>query len=279
MMAQAKKQADSSRRRSGPLGENVSERHLDEWLAVAAHELRSPLGAIRCAVQALRGAFDNAEDRAKLLGVLDRQTAHMSCLIEQLLELRHIRRGTAQLRTTLLDVTEQVRAAIETVWPRLVDARHDLEVDLPAGPVMIEADPSRLRQMIVNLLTNAAKYTKRGGRIEVSLVADHEEVVIRVRDSGIGIAPENLPHVFDLFWRSSRAASHCELGLGIGLALVRQNAVLHGGSVSAASAGPGQGSEFTIHLPREKPNSARARASGRSARSQAAPLAGGAADG
>ena len=160
--------------------------------------------------------------------------------------------GKVQLGKERVDLARLVDVAFEAVRHSLEERGHEVEVVLPPGPVILEADPTRLEEVLTNLLDNAAKYTAPLGRIGLTAVPEGDDIVFRVWDSGIGIAPEMLPHVFDLFWQSSCAAHHSG-GLGIGLALVRQIVELHGGSISAFSAGPGQGSEFVVRLPRTTP--------------------------
>jgi signal transduction histidine kinase len=221
-------------------------------MALLAHELRSPLGAIRMALEVLREAHDDASRREHVEDVLDRQTLHMGRLIEGVLDLARIGFGKVPLGKERVDLARLVSAALETVRHSFEERGHELELILPPGPVILEADPTRLEEVLTNLLDNAAKYTAPFGRIGLTAVPEGDDIVFRVRDSGIGIAPEMLPHVFELFWQSSRAADHPG-GLGIGLAMVRQIVELHGGSISAFSAGPGQGSEFVVRLPRTTP--------------------------
>jgi len=222
----------------------------DEMLGVLAHELRNPLTAICNALQISRQCSDDVTTREWVQGVLERQTYQMECLIDGLLNLSRIRRGKSQLQKSPVDLAHVMRLAIETVQPHIDERGHMLEVTLPTVQVVLDADPTWMQQMVTNLLINATKYTDLGGRIWLTVVPEEDEIVLRVRDSGIGIAAEALPHVFDFFWQSAHASSHPQSGLGVGLALVRQIAEMHGGCVTAFSAGPGQGSEFVVHLPR-----------------------------
>jgi signal transduction histidine kinase len=217
----------------------------DELLAVLGHELRTPVAAIRNAFQVLHRCGSDPATRDWVVGVLDRQTGQISWLIEKVLEFS--RHGHVPLQTQSVDLVQTVGWAIETVRPSIDERGHVLEVVLPSGPVTLEADPMRLQQLLVNLLENAAKYTEPGGRIWLTVELAGDGVLVRVRDTGIGIVQEALPHVFDLFWRSSAAVGHS--GLGIGLALVRRIAEMHGGSIQANSAGRGHGSEFVVALP------------------------------
>ena len=226
-------------------------------MALLAHELRNPLSAIRVAIQLLRQGHDDASRREHLENVLDRQTRHMSRLIEGVLDFSRILHGKVQRNKEAVDLAELVEVAIEAVRPCMEERGHELAVALPPGLVILEADPTRLAEVLTNLLENAAKFTGPPGRIELTAVPEGDDIVIRVRDSGIGIAPEMLPRVFDPFWQSSPAADRSACGLGIGLALVRQLVGMHGGSVDAFSAGLGQGSEFVVRLPRTTANGGR----------------------
>jgi signal transduction histidine kinase len=223
---------------------------LHHAMALLAHELRNPLGAIRTALQVLRQGHDDASRREHVENVLDRQTRRMSRLIEGVLDLYRIGHGKFQVSKERVDVARLVLGTLEAVRSRLEERGHELEVVLPHGPVILGADPTQLEEVLINLLENAAKYTDPHGRIELTAVPEGDDIVVRVRDNGIGIAPEMLPRVFDLFWQSSPAADHSARGLGLGLALVRQIVEMHGGNVSACSAGLGQGSDFVVRLPR-----------------------------
>jgi PAS domain S-box-containing protein len=221
----------------------------DEFLATLAHELRNPLAPLRNVVQLLRlRHFDDAQ----LLwarDVLERQTTHMSLLVDDLLEMSRITQGKVRLRKERLDLAQALGVALEAAEPLIATAGHQLGVALPERPVHVHADATRVTQMILNLLNNAAKYTPEGGRIDVAIRRDGEQATVSVRDSGIGLSAEHLTTVFDMFSQITPAVQRAEGGLGIGLALVRGLAEMHGGHVAAASAGVGQGSEFTITLP------------------------------
>jgi signal transduction histidine kinase len=222
-------------------------------LALLAHELRNPLGAIRMALQMLEQVRDDPVMRERVERVLDRQTRRMGRLIEGVLDLARIGLGKVQLGKGPVDLARLVDGALEAVRHSFEERGHELDVVLPPGPIILDADPTRIEEVLTNLLDNAAKYTAPLGRIGLTAGPEGNDIVFRIWDSGIGIAPEMLPHVFDLFWQSPCAADHSG-GLGIGLALVRQIVELHGGSISAFSAGPGQGSEFVVRLPRITPN-------------------------
>jgi CheY-like chemotaxis protein len=181
--------------------------------------------------------------------MMQRQTAHMVRLVDDLLDVSRITRGKIELRREQVDLGTAVERVIDTVRPLIDDRGHDLRVSLASEPIVVEADPTRLEQILSNLLSNAAKYTPGSGTIDFSVARDHDQAVIRVRDSGIGIRPEMLGHIFELFAQADRLPERVQEGLGIGLTLVRSLAQLHGGTVTAASAGPGRGSEFIVRLP------------------------------
>jgi signal transduction histidine kinase len=224
-------------------------RRMHDFLAVLAHELRSPVAAIRNALQVFE-QWGNDEAMGKnVLGLMERQTECISRLVDDLLEVSRIEQGKIQLRKQRLDLGQSVARAIETVRSSIEKRGHQLEVFLPREPVSVDADPARLEQVLVNLLNNAAKYMELGGRIWLTAEVRGGDVVLRVRDTGIGIDPEMLPHVFDPFWQVKCTHDHSPGGLGIGLALVRELVELHGGSVSASSPGLGRGSEFVVCFP------------------------------
>ncbi|HEU4752108.1 MAG TPA: ATP-binding protein, partial [Armatimonadota bacterium] len=186
----------------------------------------------------------------RLRSMISRQTHHLSRLVDDLLDVSRITHGKIELRKEQSDVRTAVRRAVETTRLLVERRSHTLTVDLPAEPLLAEIDPARLEQVMVNLIGNAAKYTDAGGRIWVSAELQESAVVLRVRDTGVGIAPQVLPHVFDLFTQADRSLDRSQGGLGIGLTLVRSLVELHGGTVSAHSEGTGRGSEFIVRLPR-----------------------------
>jgi len=222
---------------------------MREFLGLLGHELRSPLAAIRSALQLLEQRGDDAVTRERVRGMMERQTQSIGRLIEDMLEVSRVEHGTIPLRRQTLDLAAVVARAVETVRASVENCGHQLEVCLPPVPVTLNADPARLGQVLTNLLNNAAKYMERGGRIWVTAAAQGGDVVLRVRDSGVGIDPEMLPHVFDPFWQVKCARGHSPGGLGLGLPLVRKLAEMHGGSASAYSAGSGRGSEFVVRFP------------------------------
>ncbi len=224
------------------------DRRKDEFLAMLAHELRNPLSAISSAVNLAR-ATPSDEHRDWSNEVITRQVKHLTHLIDDLLDVSRIRLGKIQLRRQPLEAAEVMARAVETVRPLLERKRHGLAVSIEPGPLRVDADPTRLEQVLVNLLTNAAKYTDEGGRIAISAGRDGPNVAFRVKDNGTGIPREMLPRIFDLFIQVDRSLDRSQGGLGIGLTLVRKLVESHGGTVSATSAGPGLGSEFVVRLP------------------------------
>jgi PAS domain S-box-containing protein len=226
-----------------------ADRKKDEFLATLAHELRNPLAPIRNAVQILKAkAMPPAElDWAR--GVLERQVQVMARLLEDLLDITRISRGKLELRKERVELATVVDAAVETSRPVIEASGHRLSVALPSESLVLDADPLRLAQVFANLLTNAAKYTEEGGRVELTAQRKDRHVVVAVRDSGIGIAPEMLPHIFDIFSQAKPALERSQGGLGIGLSLVKGLVELHGGSIAVHSDGLGQGSEFIVRLP------------------------------
>lgn len=226
-----------------------ADRHKNEFLAMLAHELRNPLGALSNVVEVARlhGAKD--PDCSQVHTILNRQVRHMARLLDDLLDVSRISRGKIELRKEPADLATAVAHAVETVRPLIEARKHEIQISLPPEPVRLEADPTRLEQVLVNLLDNAAKYTEPGGRIWLGAERVGTEAVLWVRDSGVGIPPELLPRVFDLFAQGDRSLDRSQGGLGIGLTMVRSLVEMHGGSVEAHSAGPGQGSELVVRFP------------------------------
>ena len=227
-------------------------RRKDEFIAILGHELRNPLAPIRNSLSVLRKVLDDARPAVTTsLDVMDRQSEQLCRLVDDLLDLARVSRGEFELRRTRFDVRDAVEQAIQVTEALIASRDHLVEIALPAAPLLIVADENRVCQIITNLLSNAAKYTEPGGSIRVTVQRENGEVVIRVRDNGIGLAPDMLSKVFELFTRVDRPESRGLDGLGIGLALVQRLAQQQGGSITAASAGIGKGSEFTVRLPAE----------------------------
>ncbi|MFT4074515.1 MAG: response regulator [Asticcacaulis sp.] len=220
----------------------------DEFLATLAHELRNPLAPIRNGLQILRMAPDGPRAE-EVRGMMDRQLTHMVRLIDDLLDVSRVSRGRIDLRKTRMNLQEAIHAALEASRP-LIDANdHRLTLDLPEDLLWVDGDLTRLAQVVANLLNNAAKYTPSGGDIRLTLRREGEQAEIAVTDNGLGIEPDMLPRVFDLFTQAEQHLDRSQGGLGIGLALVSKLVEMHGGASSARSDGPGQGSTFTISLP------------------------------
>ena len=226
-----------------------ADRRKDDFLATLSHELRNPLAPIRSGLHVLRLAGADAETRRRALGMMERQVTQMVRLVDDLLEVSRITRGTIELRKQTVDLAEVVRAALESSAPAMDAARLRLIVDLPPEPLMLRADAVRLSQVLVNLLHNASKYTDEGGEIRLVARAEGAMARVSVRDTGIGIHGDLLPRVFDPFVQGEDSFQRGRTGLGIGLTLVRRLVELHGGSVEAGSQGPGRGAEFTVLLP------------------------------
>ncbi len=229
----------------------LSEMHLrkDEFLAMLSHELRSPLAAIASAAQLLSLPTEiDKQIQQQACSIIMRQMNQVQHLVDDLLEVARITTGRVQLRPESISVNGIVERAVETVRALIQDRRHDLRITLPSEPIQLHADGARLEQVLVNLLTNAAKYTDEGGQIWLNVLREHDQCVFRVRDTGVGIAASLLPHIFELFTQADRSLDRSQGGLGIGLALVQRLIELHGGSVEATSV-EGQGSEFVVKLP------------------------------
>jgi signal transduction histidine kinase len=225
------------------------DRRKDEFLATLAHELRNPLAPIRNALEIIRlsGLDPGAIDRGR--AIMERQVAHMVRLIDDLLDISRITRGKIQLRKELISLAMIVEGAIEGSRPLIDAGQHQLTVRIPDEPVLLYADSTRLTQILMNLLNNSAKYMEPGGSILLEGVIDGTHLVLRVKDAGVGIAREVIPHIFEMFSQADRSRDRSQGGLGIGLSLVRAMVKLHGGTVEAKSDGPGLGSEFIVRLP------------------------------
>lgn len=226
-----------------------ADQRKDEFLATLAHELRNPLAPIRTGLQIL-SKMPSADERSKRLHeIMERQMVQMVKLIDELLEVSRISTGKVVLHKERTDMRHVIGVAIEGCQPLIDAARHTLTVQLTDGPVWVYGDPARLAQVVGNLVNNAAKYTPQAGHIAVRMVHDDGCVEVCVEDSGVGIPPDMLEHVFDMFAQVNRTLDRSQGGLGIGLSLVRRLMELHGGTVEAASAGADQGSRFTLRMP------------------------------
>ena len=220
-----------------------------EFLATLAHELRNPLAPIRSGLQFIRRSPADRDAVNRVHDIMERQLDHLVNLVDDLLDVARITRGQVELRRERVDLATILTAAVETSMPLIEAARHAFDQRLPQEDLMLEADPTRLTQVVSNLLNNAARYTPKGGHIVLEAGRDGDEAVVTVSDNGIGIAPEALEDVFRMFTQVGQAQQPGPGGLGIGLSLVRSLVELHGGSVSAASAGTNAGSAFTVRLP------------------------------
>jgi two-component system, chemotaxis family, CheB/CheR fusion protein len=221
----------------------------DEFMALLAHELRNPLAPIRYALATSRAHGATAEQRERSQEIIERQVTHMSRLLDDLLNVARITRGTLELRITTLEFTTVLGTAIEAARPFLDAKQHSLSVELPSEAPRLNADAIRLAQVFSNLLINAAKYTDPGGRIRIVASIEGNMLVVAIRDTGIGISQEMMPRLFEMFTQAQDALDRSQGGLGLGLALVRGIVQLHGGSVCARSEGENRGSEFTVRLP------------------------------
>ena len=225
------------------------DRRKDQFLATLSHELRNPLAPIRTAADVLAHEGLTREQVVSAQRIISRQSTHLARLLDDLLDVARVTQGKMVLRREPVPLASLIDAALETVRPLIDGQRHHLHVSLPPAPLVLFVDPHRMTQVLANLLSNAARYTEAGGRIELQVENGNERIAIRVRDTGIGIPPEALHAIFDMFAQvESRSRVH-DGGLGIGLALVRGLVELHGGRVSASSAGRGHGAEFTVTLP------------------------------
>jgi PAS domain S-box-containing protein len=241
------------------LGENALRKMADdlaeanrqktEFLATLAHELRNPLAPIRSGLQFIRRAPGDAAAVARVYDIMERQLGHLVNLVDDLLDVARITRGQIELRRERIDLAAVLSAAVETSMPLIEAARHQLDVRRPQEPLIVDADLTRMTQVISNLLNNAARYTPRGGNIVLAAERDGRDAVVAVSDNGIGIDPASLDDVFRMFTQVGESRQQASGGLGIGLSLVRSLVELHGGSVTASSAGTNAGSVFTVRLP------------------------------
>lgn len=238
---------DELRRRARELAE--ADHQKDEFIALLAHELRNPLAPVRTGLSVIRLAEGDAAAVAGAREMMERQLTHMVRIIDDLLDVSRMSRSKLHLKRAPVTVAEVVRHALEGVAPAMEAAGHELVVSIPEEPIALDADLTRLAQVLGNLLANSAKYTPPGGHITLSAARDGRDVVIVVEDTGIGIPKASLPRVFDMFAQVDRSVERATGGLGIGLALVKGLVETHGGTVRAESEGPGRGSRFTVRLP------------------------------
>ena len=226
-----------------------ADRKKDDFLALLAHELRNPLAPIQSALQILKVPTVDPRTSGEAREVAERQVVHLTRLVDDLLDVSRIMRGKIVLRKERVDLSAIVNRAVETIRPAIDAERHELSIELPAEEVALDADIVRMSQALANLLSNAAKYTPAGGRIWLTAALDDSLLTVRVRDTGIGIAPETLPHLFDMFMQVAPGTTRSQGGLGIGLTLVKSLIEMHGGTVAVQSEGLGRGSEFSLRLP------------------------------
>ena len=239
---------DITERRRAVAALQEADRRKDEFLATLAHELRNPLAPISSGLHILRSAKDEAQTTTAL-EIMERQVGQMVRLVDDLLDVARITTGKVEIRCEPIDLAAPINDALETSEPTFRKCEQRLIVQRPARPIYVNADRTRLAQVFANLLNNSSKYSETGQEVALSFEQDGDDAVIRVRDNGIGIRPEMLPHVFEMFNQADRSTGRSRGGLGIGLSLVKRILEMHGGSVTAHSAGPGRGSEFTVRLP------------------------------
>ncbi|MDR3619155.1 MAG: HAMP domain-containing sensor histidine kinase [Paludisphaera borealis] len=248
----AEDQPPSSER---PTGDSVEADHgREQALALLAHELRTPLAVILNSVYYLRLAENDPTAIEHVRELITRQAHRMSKLVDDLLDHSRIARNQIQLCLETVDVGVVVSRVAETIRPLIQSRGHELTVTPPLDRIELTADPNRLEQILINLLTNAARYTPPGGKIRLTACREGDEVVMRVRDTGIGIAPEAADRIFEPFTQLNRGAGHASEGLGLGLSVVKALAERHGGAVTCTSAGPGRGCAFTVRLPLTRPD-------------------------
>jgi CheY-like chemotaxis protein len=221
----------------------------NEFLAMLAHELRNPLAPIRNALQMLRLTSGNGKTVQSTTEMMERQVGQMVRLVDDLLDVSRISRGKIELRKERVELASVVHHAVEACRLAIECANHDLTITLPPQPIYLSGDPTRLAQVMGNLLNNACKFTDNGGRISLTVEREGEQAVIRVRDSGIGIAADQLPRIFDMFMQVDTSLERAVSGLGIGLTLVKNLVEMHDGTLEVNSEGLGQGSEFVVRLP------------------------------
>lgn len=227
----------------------TASRCKDEFFATLAHELRNPLAPLRNAVQILNLRVPRSRDTSAALAVIERQMKQMTRLIDDLLDISRITRNKLELKRQKVKLAEVVHIALETSQPLIEAGGHRFTLQMPGEQIVIEADGTRLSQVVSNLLDNAAKFTPRGGHITLKVEREGDDAVLSVRDTGVGIPRDALPLIFEMFVQADHSLERTRSGLGVGLTLVRRLVELHGGTVEARSAGPNLGSEFTVRLP------------------------------
>jgi signal transduction histidine kinase/ActR/RegA family two-component response regulator len=226
-----------------------ADRNKSEFLAMLAHELRNPLAPVRNALEILRRSGDDQQNVKPVIQMMERQVAQMVRLVDDLLDMSRISRNKMELRKNAIELASVVHQAVEAARPLCASMAHELIVTLPPEPIYVKADAGRLAQVVGNLLNNACKFTEKGGRIQLTVGREDDQAVIRVQDTGIGIAREHLPDIFDMFVQGDTSLERARDGLGVGLTLVKTLVELHDGTVEANSAGVGKGSEFVVRLP------------------------------
>lgn len=228
------------------------EKNRDEFLAMLAHELRNPLSPITTASALLKKAKGNEKIVEHATDVIARQVTHIVGLVDDLLDVSRVTRGLIEVELSPVDVRQAVDEAVEQVAPKIQARGHHLHVESPPFPVVVLADRKRLVQVVTNLLGNAAKYTPERGYLQLAITLHEDNIAITVRDNGIGMSQEFIPHAFELFSQAEKTLARTAGGLGLGLALVKNLVELHGGRVTCSSAGLGQGSQFTVVLPQHQ---------------------------
>jgi signal transduction histidine kinase len=226
-----------------------ADRRKDEFLAILAHELRNPLAPVVNALQYLRMKGPSTTETEWARDVISRQVQYLTRLIDDLMDVSRINRGRILLKRERVELASAVQEAVEASLPIIEDMGHDFSIEMPEGAVILHADTTRLAQVLLNLLNNAAKYTERGGKIELRVEPDGDGVAISVRDTGIGIPADKLATIFEMFSQVDGALSRSQNGLGIGLYLVKRLVEMHDGTIRVRSDGPGKGSEFLVRLP------------------------------
>lgn len=240
---------DITQRKLAELALQDSSRHKDEFLAVLAHELRNPLAPISSGIQVLKAAPGERQVVERISGTMERQTKQLVRLVDDLLEISRINGGKLRLNTSIVGLRDIVGDAISSVQPLVDRAGHTLRIDVPDEPVFVEGDSARLTQVLSNLLSNAVRYTERPDTIVVTVGRDGRDAVVTVKDNGVGIAPDALGHLFEMFYQGSNARTGATAGLGIGLSLAKALVEMHGGTLTAFSEGENRGSEFKVCLP------------------------------